>query len=258
RACSRRQRRKLKEEYICARAIDSRLTSFELEKQRASRKIFKSNIPTKDYLINNTVHHQNNTSHIFSQDSSANLFDSAYSDGVTTTTDIEETRILSTVSIKRINHATIQQLHDTEKLIDNAEPNSKLPNHIDNSDDSQSIRCSAVSVVRVPKLSLPNQNNSIISEQNTSSTSLSKLLKLNQVKVTKISRKQSTLSQRARALSVDNISTIHIGKPFSVMQSLTNESTAASIATNINIHKGNRVTVKKLPRKSNISQSRPL
>ncbi|CAF4379571.1 unnamed protein product [Rotaria sp. Silwood2] len=183
---------------------------------------------------------------------------SSYSDGVTTTTDIEETRILSTVSIKRINHATIQQLHDTEKLIDNAEPNSKLPNHIDNSDDSQSIRCSAVSVVRVPKLSLPNQNNSIISEQNTSSTSLSKLLKLNQVKVTKISRKQSTLSQRARALSVDNISTIHIGKPFSVMQSLTNESTAASIATNINIHKGNRVTVKKLPRKSNISQSRPL
>ncbi|CAF3486532.1 unnamed protein product [Rotaria sp. Silwood1] len=252
-ARSRRRRRQLKEENTCARAFDSRLTTFELERQTASSKIFKSNTPTKDYLINNTVNHQNSTGHIFSEDSRINLFDSAYSNEVTTITDIEESRVSSAVTVKRMSRATIQQLHDMEKLNENAKPNSKLPNHIDNTDDSQIIGRSPVTVVRIPKLNLSNQNISITSQQNTSSASSSKLSKLNQVKVTKIPRKQTTLSQRARALSADNISTIHIGKPFVVMQPLTNHSKTASIATNIKMHKDNRVTVRKLPRKSNIS-----
>ncbi|CAF4917083.1 unnamed protein product, partial [Rotaria sp. Silwood1] len=239
-ARSRRRRRQLKEGNTCARTFNSRLTTFELERQTASSKIFKSNTPTKDYLINNTVDHQNSTDHIFSEDSRINLFDSAYSDEVTTMTDVEESGVSSAVTIKRISRATIQQLHDMEKLNENAKTNSKLPNHIDNTDDSQIIGRSPVTVVRVPKLNLSNQNISITSQQNTSSASSSKLSKLNQVKVTKIQRKQTTLSQRARALSADNISTIHIGKPFVVMQPLTNHSKTASIATNIKMHKDNR------------------
>ncbi|CAF5177871.1 unnamed protein product, partial [Rotaria sp. Silwood1] len=95
-------------------------------------------------------------------------------------TDVEESGVSSAVTIKRISRATIQQLHDMEKLNENAKTNSKLPNHIDNTDDSQIIGRSPVTVVRVPKLNLSNQNISITSQQNTSSASSSKLSKLNQ------------------------------------------------------------------------------
>ncbi|CAF3917098.1 unnamed protein product, partial [Rotaria sp. Silwood1] len=248
----RRRRRKSKEEHVSERTSESRLIINELEKIAAPRKIFKSNIPTKDYVIYNAIHPRNSMNNTPPSDLRTSLSDSNFSEAVTTTTDIEAHRASSTVSVKRIKRNTIEQLNNTEKLNETKNIHIKSENHTDNGENTRITRRSTVTVVRVPKLAEEKQNNLITLQQNSSNTLLAKPSKFDQVKVIKISRSQSTFNQRTRAISLGNVITINSNKSFIEMRSMADLAKTASLAPNINAHQGSRVTVTKLPRKSTI------
>ncbi|CAF1088063.1 unnamed protein product [Rotaria sp. Silwood1] len=168
-------------------------------------------------------------------------------------TDVEDHRISSTVTVKRIHRATIEQLNNITKSNETENVNTISTKHNDNSRITQ---YSTVTVLRVPKLNEVNQSNSITPQQKTLSASSVKSSKINQVKIIKIPRNQSAIYQRTRAISLDNISTIDLNKHLIALQPTTNAKTA-SLSTNINAHKGNRVTVTKLLRQCTNLQSRP-
>ncbi|CAF3860076.1 unnamed protein product, partial [Rotaria sp. Silwood1] len=255
-AARRRRRRKSKEEVI-ERASESRLISHELEKITTPKKIGKSNTPMKDYPVDNAVHSHNNMNSTSPSDWCIRLSDSNFSETVTPMTDREEHRTSSTVSVKRIKRVTIEEPNNTTKLDETENFDIEPANHRENSENSRIIRRSTVTVLRVSKSNEVNQNHSITSQQNILSASSAKSLKLDQIKVIKIPRSQSTVDQRTRATSVGNVVNIPLRKSFIEMRSITDLSKTAALATNINVYKDNPVTVKKLPRKSTNLQSRP-
>ncbi|CAF4485428.1 unnamed protein product, partial [Rotaria sp. Silwood2] len=254
---ARRRRRKSKKKDTCERSSESRLITNELERITASRKILKSNTPTKNCLTYNKVNPRDNMNNASPSDLRISLADSNFSKEVTNLTDKEEQRVSSTVSVKRVKRATIEPLNNTEQLNETENVHIKSPNHLEDSENSRIIRRSAVTVLRVSRLDEANQNNSITPQQSILSASSVKSSKLDQVKVIKIPRNQSALNPPTRAVSVGNVITIKSDKSFIEMKPIIIRSNTASLATNINVHKGNRVTVTKLPRKSTTLQSRP-
>jgi hypothetical protein len=127
----------------------------------ASSKILKSSTPSKDYLICNASHSQDNINSVSSLDLRISLSDSNLSEPVTTMTDTNDNRISSTISVERSKRADI------------AQPN-EIENHLDNSGNSQGIKRSSVTVRRTNKVSdldETNKRNSIPTQQETLSAS---------------------------------------------------------------------------------------
>jgi hypothetical protein len=244
---------------------------------------------SKDHLVHNVPHVKDRT---FSN-ASSNLHIS-WSDSATTMTDVEESRVSSIVSVKRIRRASIAEMNNIEKPGEVKNVDIKLENYRDNKGNDSAIRRSAVTVVRVTRVSIMDEtdkSNSNTSREETSSatSTISKKTpqvnvtrisrsetdksmpntsqqktpsakstiskKTSEVKVTKISRNKTATTQRRRSSSVGNLSIIHLDRSSIEMQLMANRLKTPMFSTNSKANKGNGVTVIKLPRKLTASQS---
>ncbi|CAF1988984.1 unnamed protein product [Rotaria magnacalcarata] len=226
----------------------------------ASRQRFKSDIPNREYLMNRLIQPYNNSNSIPLSDLHLSFTNSNFSEALTSMRDSEEHRTSSAIPTQKFRRINIEQLHKNENLneiTDNADCESV--NDVDYDDNTQNVQHSKVTITRIPNWNESSQNSSITRQQDGSlSASSIKSSNSDQIKVTKISRYSSTLSQPIRTLSVEKISINSFDRTsMELEQPIRLRSNDSSLDANIEEQKSNGVTITKLPQKSNTFKSSP-
>ncbi|CAF5155802.1 unnamed protein product, partial [Rotaria magnacalcarata] len=172
-----------------------------------------SSLLGNDYPVDNAVHPYKNLSNVSPSDLRVSLSDSYYSAATTRMIDTEGHRVSSTVSVKRLKRADIDQLDNKGKLNETENVNNASATDADCSTNSGRPRRSTVSVVRISKANEVSLRQSITSQpEEPLSASSTKWSKSGPVKVTKILRDKSVIGRQIQAKSVHNISTIDMSK----------------------------------------------
>jgi hypothetical protein len=172
-------------------------------------------------------------------------------------TNVEEHRVSSTVSVKKISRASIDKMN-SEKPNEIKSAQIKPDNNGNKSGSTSATPHSAVTVIRVNKVSSMDdidKINSNTTRQNTPRAISRISKKTGIVNVTKLLRIKSNKAQRPRAVSAGNVSVTHVHRSSIQMQPLANRAKTSMPVPNSKANTGNGVTVIKLPRKPTISES---
>ncbi len=239
---ARRRRRGKAENDVAVRQtwLPQNIANLTQKRQDVSG-IYQPRTLRKDHLVDNIPYAKDLTAlHI------------SLSDSATTMTDLEESKISSTISVKRIRRASIVKMNNKEKPDKTENVDIKSENHRDNNGNSAVTQRSAVTIVRVKKV--PNMEETYKSTSNTSRQEMLSATstipkKTAQVNITKISRSNTPKTQRPRAASVGNVDIVQLNKSSVEMQPIRNHSKTSTLATNGKANTGNGVVVTKIPKK---------
>jgi hypothetical protein len=174
-------------------------------------------------------------------------------------TDVEDKTIVSSeVSVKRIKRSSIIKANNNKKLNEIEDVDINPTNQRHSNGNISAIPRSTVTGPRMnklPNMAGKNRKNSNVTLETNLSTASTIPLKTVKVNVTKIPRSKTGKTQRPRASSVGNISSIHLKNPFIEMGPITNNSKSSMLATNGKANTGNGVTVTRVTRKRTTSHS---
>ena len=178
----------------------------------------------------------------------------------TVMTNVEDERITpSKVSVQRVKRTSLAQI-DTIRDVNEIQDADGKPMSCNNTDDNISAaQRHRVSVVRVNRMSGTDQidkNNSSLISQEAVSLSSTPSTKNVQVRFTQVPKNQRITKQRSRAVSAGNVSVIRVHESSMEMQTLGNRSAMSMVITNTKAKSGSGVTVKKIPRRQTVSQSK--
>ncbi|CAF4994410.1 unnamed protein product, partial [Rotaria socialis] len=148
---ARRRRKKRNREDPDEQPSTSIFTADILERKLVPRKSFKSTLLAKDYPVYNAMYPHKNLSNAYPSGLRVNVSDSYYSESHTTMTETARHRASSTVSIKRVKRADINQLDNKEKLNETENVNNASVTDAGNNTNNGRLRRSTVSVVRISK-----------------------------------------------------------------------------------------------------------
>jgi hypothetical protein len=254
-AARRRRRRKEENDDAGQQAWLPRNIGNLTQKRRNASGIYQPRTLRKDHLVDNIPHAK-----VLARRNCPSDLRISLSNSGTTMTDLEESRILSTVSVKRINRASIAKMNNIKKPGETKNVDLQSEKHRDSNGNSSVTQHSVVTVVRVkrvPHMEETDKYNSNTSQQDTLSATSTIPKKTTQVNVTKVPRSKTPKTQRPRATSVGNVSIIQL-EPLPIrMRSLTNQSQMSTLATEGKTKKGNGIVVTKIPRKIAALHSHP-
>ena len=168
----------------------------------------------------------------------------------TVMTNVEDERTTpSTVSVQRVKRTSLAQI---DTIIDVNE----IEDADENISDTQRHRVSVTKVNRMSGMTQIGKNNSSLISQEAVSLPSALTTKNVQVRFTQVPKNQRITKQRSRAVSAGNVSVIRVHEPSMEMQTLANRSAMSMITTGAKAKSGSGVTVKKIPRRQTVSQSK--
>jgi hypothetical protein len=182
-------------------------------------------------------------------------------DSTTRVTDVEKEQhnVSSTVSVKRIKRSDMMNMNNTENLDETKESDIQPGNHRDRHENNAAIRRPSVTVLgmnKLPNTDKTNRRNLGVTQQNARSTMLTMPSNNAQnINATRIPQNKTSKSQRPRAASVGDVSTIHLDKSSIEMQTISDRSKAPTGAAHGKANTSNGVVVTKISRKLAASQS---
>jgi hypothetical protein len=171
---------------------------------------------------------------------------------------IAERRVQSTVSVTKIRRLNMAKENNTEKPIETENMDKKPINNRNSNENLRDIQRSAMTVFRMNKVSNMDETekkNSNAVRQGTLSAVSTIPSNTTQVNVIKIPRNKTSTSQRRRASSVGNVSIIHLEKPSVEIRSIADRSKTSASTVDGKQKTSNGVIVTKLSKKSTAAHS---
>jgi hypothetical protein len=216
------------------------------QRRQAISRIYQPSALSNDSLLNSALGGKNSMMSTFSAHLTRSL-----SDPASVLTDLEEHKVSSTVSVKKVRRFDIANMDNIQNLNEIKNTYIKSFNSGDDNDgNNSSIQRPTVTVLGMNRL--PNTVETNKRRSSMISTAPSKTAQIN---LTKLSRIKSTTNRRPRASSVGNVSVIHVDKSSIKMQPIGNRSETSMPATNHKMNTGNGVRVTKLSRRLGTTQS---
>ena len=174
----------------------------------------------------------------------------------TVLTNVEEHRISSAVSVKRVTQAEVANMSNIQKFP--SKNNSAMKSTHDDNEKEHSVRSQqpVVKVVRVKKAFTMNTTNDF--NMNTLPLEISNETRnqTGRVSVSKVQRSKSSNSQlRRRASSADSINVVRVNRSFMEMQPADHRSKASMIIRDRKAITSSAVRVSRVPRRTITAQS---
>jgi hypothetical protein len=211
---------------------------------------------SKDRLSGNILHAKDSMTGYSPSDLRINLPDSST---LVTDVDEEEYIVSSEVSAKKIKRTNTMNMNNTENLNETKDSDIQPGNHRARYGNNAAIRRPSVTALgmnKLPNTDETNNRNLSVTQQNTRSTILTMPSNNAQViNASRIPRNKTSKTQRPRAASVSNVSTIHLDKSSIEKQTIADRSNAPTGATHGKANTSNGVVVTKISRKLAASQS---
>jgi hypothetical protein len=237
----RRRRRKDREVDAGEQPFGPRYIIDKARKTRAASRLFSINTASANYQTYDVLKATDSANNSFPSD--APSFDT-----LDTTTNIEEIRPQSTVSVRRIKRVHIEQTKS-----------SNNPDDSINALDTSHSAVKSVSVNRISKRDIINEAATKTTEAiHPESSSASALPRANtsRVNVTKLPRNKTTVNKESPPSNINGKNIMNSEKPVVEMQSTRNRSKTVSHARDDKKKTTNGATVTKLPRAPNSAPSR--
>lgn len=275
---ARRRRRKEAKEKDHEHVFDRAVIRNESELKVLPKRLRSPGTSHKDSTPYDVLKHQESLNSRSSGQLNKSWSPSNNSELLTTLTDIDEHRISSTVSVKRIKRADLNRLEDSQSPNKSEDLDNKSKDPLSPRHNSNLVRRSTVSVIRVSKSDLANSTSPTQPEQRPSAStvqsSTSSAVRVTRiprsqstvsryppsssaVRVTRINRSQSTVNQPRRSLSINSIGVADVNKNVIKIKPMKPSIQASSANGNVKEKKGNGVTVTKIARRS-VSLKDPL
>ncbi len=247
----RRRRRKEEKDDVGEKTFLPRGIVYPTRKQGAIDQMYRSTASSTVHMLDKTSHVEDSMTSNLPTDLHLRL-----SGSTTVMTDIEKSRISSTVSVKKVKQSDIKNMNNIQKVNEMKKVDIKSANEGDSNGNNSATQQPIIIVVRVKK-------GSNIDGINTSSLNTAQQENLNvrstarkitsRVNVTKLPRTKSTETQRPRVTSISSV--IHVPKSSIEMQSTVKRSKSSVPTIDTKVKRSSGVTVIKLPRNLSSSKS---
>ena len=251
-AARRRRQRKTHKDTVGQSDFLSRNIGNLARRQRAFDRIYEPRTPSTDRLVDNVLSARDPSGSRSLSNMRVSLADS-----VPVATHVEENRVSSTVSVRKIRRTSIANANNMENPNGTKSTQINSVNANNNDNKSSATPRSAVTVRRVNKISNADETDKTdldATVQEIPNVAPTVCKETAQVKVTKLPRIKSTKRQSSRAASADSVNVIHVNRSSLEMQPVASRSRTLTTATDCKANTSNGVTVTKISRKSITSE----
>ncbi|CAF3739377.1 unnamed protein product [Rotaria sp. Silwood1] len=252
---ARRRRRKGRERSTAIQAFETQNISDMTWQTQSSTRTLTTTTSRKISPTYKALNSTNSMNNDFVSDSHIKLCDETPLETMNISTNVEENRPRSLVSIKRIKRNQVENIHDSEKTneIEDAEVKP-----FDDRDDKRAISnvnhsaFTHVGVSRLSKLDQKHENGKKspkVTDTKSLSASAMSRSKTGRISVKRVSRQKTATSPQALLSNIYDDNLVHLAKPTMKVQPIKTHSKTASTTINGIRNKSKGVVVTKLSRK---------
>lgn len=224
-------------------------TTVGSERKISSRRLWKAKVEDAESSSYDAQRNKDIFNRMYSPELYRNISASNNSDALLRVTDTNENRISSTVYVKRIKRADLNQLEDVE---------GRLKENLSQNDHASVVRSPTVGVIRVSKADLAKSSHSHTTKlAKFSATSTVQTMTPTEVKVIRIPRNQAANNQHPRSLSAHSVGVLDIDANIIKIKPMKTKLCIGTTNRDIKQSIGNGVTIRKISKSAMTFRSLP-